>query len=271
MWIKQAGSEEKRYLAKLALARGFAPVSLASRVGMDQRDLGRWFKRSGNGNGQILADVAAALKTSTLQVRVRVSPKNLTAADLARAERDLLSDVRYNVEAYPDPESFAKAVRVRLATCRPETRRAVLTKYARDRELQADGLAQSIAALYADLRSDASSTDFASTKSRRDALPQPTPYHAAEEAAIASLERSAGLIVPLKVPRTTSELAKSLFAYSRSLAVFKDRRTGERVFSNERVSELVGDLLCALGKAGWPAAIRDAAHAQYNSYFGRKL
>lgn len=271
VWAERAGSVEKRCLADLALARGLAPVSLASRVDMDQRDLGRWFKRAGNGDGRILRAVAGALKTTPLEVRVRVSPESLTIDDLARAERELLSDIRSNVDAYPDAKSFAKSVKAKLATCRPETRRMVLTRYAQGRVQQEEGLTKSVAALYADLdHSISSPTDFAATKARRDALPQPAPYHAAQEAAIATLQRFAGLSVPLKIPGAASALVKELLAYARSLEAFKDCRTGERFFNEARVSRLVDGMLIALGKAGWPPAIRAAAREQYQSYLRRQ-
>ena len=135
------------------------PAILGTKLRMVPRDLGRWFKRTGNGDGQILHDVARVLKTSVLKVRASVAPENLSTDDLKRLEEAVLDDIRANIERYPEPAAFAKEVRAKLAFCRAETRREVLTAYARERANQGAALQSSVRAV-ADAAAAVGTTDY---------------------------------------------------------------------------------------------------------------
>jgi hypothetical protein len=270
LWIDEAGSPEKRRYAEYALQQGFTPKTLAQRLRMDQRDLGRWFKRKGNGNGAILGDIALILKSSVWEVRARVAPENLSADNLARVERALLDDVRTNVEGYREPQEVAKQVKATLASCRPETRRMVLTQYARDRVKQVEDVDASSAAVSADVYWSVTAHEDPKTSiARRDAMPEPAPYYAASEAAVEKLTGLASLPIPLRPVRQPQELARALLMHAECLRKFV--RSGQRAFSENDVSHSVTDLLKALAKKGWPSAMLDAARQHYDQYFSEGL
>jgi hypothetical protein len=249
VWIDKAGSPEKRHLAEAALSRGFAPVTLAKRVGMDQRELGRWFRRAGNGNGQILQEVVHALNSRLWEVRAQVAPDNLSVDDLRRIQGALLEDVRTNLEGYREPREFAKKVKTKLESCRPETRRTVLAQYTRDRMNQT-----------ADLEA-----------AWRDAtIPVPTTrHHAASEAAVQRLGVLADLPVPPRPPRQPQELAQELFMFAQQLRGFV--YAGKQAFSEDDVAKSVSAVLKTLAQKGWPTSVLGAARQHYDQHFSEGL
>lgn len=251
-WAEHAGSPAKRCLAALALERGFTPTKLAAKVRRDQGWIGRWFRREGDGDGHLLEKVCKALGTSGQPI-------------LDLFERKLLDDLKTNLERYPDPQSFARQVRSKLSSCRPETRARVLAEYALRCARQQDGLSIAVRAL----AHASAAVGTAGYEARAEAVPEPVPYHAASEAAAEKLAGLASFQVPLRPVRQPQELARALLMHAECLRKFV--RSGEQTFSEKDVSHSVTDLLKALAKKGWPGAMLDAARQHYDRYYSEGL
>ncbi|HUY42112.1 MAG TPA: helix-turn-helix transcriptional regulator [Candidatus Dormibacteraeota bacterium] len=226
-WAENAGSDEKRCLAALALRRGLTPTTLAKAIGLNAGWLGRWFMRRGNGAGRTLRDICKAL---------RVSP----ADPFTLYERALLDLIRTEGKRhFSNAPALARRVVRELGSKR---RARILGDYALARAKQEQALVQSLATI----------------KPRRNLSEPWTEPPDAFDACLVAIKQLR-IPTPVRPNQHRPRLILALFDYVQAIRAFTGYGKSESLFDAE---QCLGPILEVLRKGDWPEDLLDEAEPE---------